>query len=193
MTAGKTMSKIALQGMVLAVIGLAATRGLADEIVAPPPSDSTADDPANDHVSSAEGEPTAVLGRLHLANIRAIVLGKQAGKKGRAKEVRELGSELVRDHTAADKRLLAFAKQQKVDVSVTGQTLGEPDMDLPRSFDEKFAEGVLEAHRRTLADVHKSREASTDPTLSAFLQSLLPMLEHHIDAAQQLVERRPRR
>jgi len=129
----------------------------------------------------------AVLGRLHLANIQEIRMGKKAEKKGQSKEVRDFGSLLVRDHSAADKRLLAFAKGRKIDVSVTGQTLEELNFEGTASFDEKFAQSMVDEHERSIDDVKKAREASTDDGLSTFLDSVLPMLERHRDVAQEIV------
>jgi putative membrane protein len=133
--------------------------------------------------------PAAVLERLHLANIQEVMMGKKAEKKGQSKEARELGSLLVRDHSAADKRLLAFARRQKIDVSVTGQTLEEPDAEGTGTFDERFAKGMVEEHEKSIADVKKAKEASTDEALGTFLDSVLPMLEHHRDLAQEIVNK----
>ena len=137
--------------------------------------------------------PAAVLGRLHLANIREIMMGKRAEKKGQSKDVRDFGSLLVRDHSASDKRLLAFAKRQKLDVSVTGQTLEEPDVEGTGTFDERFAKGIFDGHEKSIADVKKAKEASKDDAVNTFLDSILPMLRHHRDLAQELVDKYARR
>ena len=136
---------------------------------------------------------SAVLGRLHLANIQEIMMGKRAEKKGQSKDVRDFGSLLVRERSAADKRLLAFAKRQKLDVSVTGQTLEEPDSEGTGTFDEKFAKGMVDEHEKHIADVKKAKEASTDEAFSTFLDSVLPMLEHHRELAQEIVDKHPGR
>jgi predicted outer membrane protein len=100
-----------------------------------------------------------------------------------------MGAQLVRDHGVADKRLLALAKRQKLDVSVTGQSVAESDPEDSRSFDQSFAQGVLRAHQKSIADVEKGRAASTDDEVNAFLDSVLPMLARHRDLAQQLVDK----
>jgi putative membrane protein len=137
--------------------------------------------------------PAAVLGRLHLANIQEIMMGKRAEKKGQSKDLRDFGSLLVRDHSAADKRLLAFAKRQKLDVSVTGQTLEEPDVEGTGTFDERFAKRMVDEHEKSVADVKKAKETSTDDAFNTFLDSILPMLLHHRDLAQELVDKYTRR
>jgi putative membrane protein len=137
--------------------------------------------------------PAAVLGRLHLANIQEIMMGKKAEKKGQSKAVRDLGALLVRDHSAADKRLLDFAKREKMDVSVTGQTIEEPDLEETGTFDERFAKGMVDEHEKIIADVKKAREASTAEVFGTFLDSVLPMLEHHRDLAREIVDKRSNR
>ncbi len=159
----------------------------------PVPTDDTGNDqPADDAPAQNErgAFPAAVLGRLHLANIQEIVMGKRAEKKGQTKEVRDLGTLLVRDHSAEDKRLLAFSKRQKLDVSVTGQTLTEPDVGSGGTFDDKFLEAMVAEHDKSIGDVKKSREDSTDDALNVFLDSVLPVLERHRDMAQQIIDRR---
>lgn len=157
------------------------------EIVAPGPS--TVDDDSSDDSGPDRDSPSALLGRLHLANIQAIMMGKQAERKGQSQEVRDLGTELVRDHSAADKRLLAFAKRKKLDVSVTGQSVAEANPESSRNFDEQFVEAVLKSHQKSIADIERNRQTSTDDELDAFLDSVLPMLQHHRDMAQQQVDK----
>jgi putative membrane protein len=131
----------------------------------------------------------AVLRHLHLANIREIMMGRRAEKRGQSKDVRDFGSLLVRDHSIADRRLLAFAKHQKIDVSATGQMLEERDTEGTGTFDEKFAKGMVYQHEKSIAEVRKAREGTTDDAFSTFLDSVLPMLEHHRDLAQEIVDK----
>lgn len=159
----------------------------------PVPTDDTSNEPPTSAELPSAPErgafPAAVLGRLHLANIHEIMMGKRAEKRGQRKEVREFGTLLVRDHSAADKRLLVFAKRQKLEVSVTGQTLDEPDLGGTATFDEKFAAAMVDEHEKSIADVRSSREASTDDALNAFLDSVVPMLERHRDFAQGILDK----
>jgi predicted outer membrane protein len=158
------------------------------EIPVPGPSTGVDDDSSDDTGEDRDSPTAALLGRLHLANIQASMMGKRAEKKGQSQEARDLGTELVRDHGAADKRLLAFAKRRKLDVSVTGQTVAETSPGSSRTFDEKFAEAVLESHQKSIADIERARQTSTDDELDAFLASVLTMLQHHRDMAQQQVD-----
>src|SRR5204862_225533 len=57
-----------------------------------------------------------VLTKLHHANQMEIEAGKLAQTKGESKAVKTFGKTLVSDHTAADKQVVALAKQLKVDL-----------------------------------------------------------------------------
>ena len=57
-----------------------------------------------------------VLGKLHESNQKEIAMGKMAQKNGKSKEVTTFGKTLVKDHTAADKKVLTLAKQEKVEL-----------------------------------------------------------------------------
>src|SRR5215213_1268077 len=56
-------------------------------------------------------DPADVLSKLHHANQMEIEAGKLAQEKGSSKAVKAYGKTLVRDHSAADKKVLATAKQ----------------------------------------------------------------------------------
>ena len=48
---------------------------------------------------------------------------------------------------------------------------------------------MLDAHEKSIADVKKASEASTDDTLSTYLDSVLAMLERHRDLAQGILDK----
>jgi predicted outer membrane protein len=134
-----------------------------------------------------------VLDRLHLANIQAIVMGKQAEKKGQSRDVRELAAQLARNHTAADQRALEFAKRRKLEVSVTGQTLAEPVHRGGRSFDDRFLTSTVDLEDKLIAEVARSRDASSDDALNGLLDSMRSLAESQRELAQSIIDDRSKR
>src|ERR1700710_490242 len=66
---------------------------------------------------AADSPATAdVLGKLHESNQKEIAMGKMAEKNGKSKEVTSFGKTLVKDHSAADKKVLSLAKAEKIDL-----------------------------------------------------------------------------
>ena len=139
---------------------------------------------------AANGPETAeVLGKLHQANLKEIEMGKLAKKNGEAKEVKAYGETLVKDHTNADKKVTALAKQEKIDLPAAKPEV-DPDMAkmTGASFDTHFAKEMLDDHKRDVAEATKARDSTTDQRLKKLLTDLVPVLAKHQDIAQKLVD-----
>jgi putative membrane protein len=130
-----------------------------------------------------------VLGKLHEANLKEIAMGKLAQKNGDSKDVKTFGKTLVKDHSAADKKVLALAKQEKIDLPAA-----KPAMDdgmtkaKGADFDSKFAKDMLDDHKKDVEETTSARDATTDPKLKSLLTELVPTLQKHKDTAQKLVD-----
>src|SRR5882672_2708862 len=71
---------------------------------------------------------STVLGKLHHSNQKEISMGKLAQKSGRTREVKAFGLALVNDHTAADHKVVALAKQEKVNLEAHTPPMTDADM-----------------------------------------------------------------
>jgi len=142
---------------------------------------------------SADPPDTAtVLKNLHDANQMEIVGGKLATDKGQSKEVRSFGKTLVSDHTAADRKVLKLAKDEKIDLPSNPMTSGEEMKRLQLAtgseFDRTFASEMLDGHQKVIADVKVARDGTDDAKLKSLLAAMLPILEKHQQTAQKLVD-----
>jgi putative membrane protein len=97
-----------------------------------------------------------VLGKLHHSNQKEIEMGKTAEKNGTSKEVKDFGKTLVKDHTAADKKVTALAKQEKIDLPAP---MKDDMAAIPAGpdFDAKFGQAMLDDHKKDIADASKAR------------------------------------
>jgi len=139
---------------------------------------------------AADPPPTAdVLMKLHHSNQKEIAMGKLAQKNGQSKGVKNYGKKLVKDHTAADKKVMAMAKQQKVDL-MAGEAPKHDmgDMGTGADFDAKFIQAMLDDHKRDIAEATAARDSTTDEKLKALLTGLVPTLQKHQDTAQALAD-----
>ena len=141
----------------------------------------------------ASGPDTAtVLGKLHHSNQMEIAAGKLAQDKGLSKDVKSFGKTLVTDHTAADKKVVALAKQEKIDLPAE-----EPAADMmdklkataATEFDRTFASEMLDDHRKDVTEAKEARDATKDAKLKSLLAATIPVLEKHRDTAQKLVDK----
>jgi putative membrane protein len=140
---------------------------------------------------AADSATTAVvLGKLHAANLKEIEAGRLAKKHASGQAVKDLADMLIKDHTDADKDVVALAKEQKVDLTGATPASADPMAMVPEgpSFDVKFAQMMVEDHRRELARAAATRDATADEKLRQLLNKLIPMLSKHQRAAQAIVD-----
>jgi putative membrane protein len=139
---------------------------------------------------AADPPPTAdVLGKLHQSDQKEIEAGKMARKNGQSKQVQDYGKMLVKDHSDADKKVSALAKQQKVDLAASAPA-ADPGMNMAAgAFDDsKFARDMLDDHKKDIAEVTEARDNTNDPKLKKLLSDILPTLQKHQEAAQKILD-----
>jgi putative membrane protein len=136
-------------------------------------------------------ETATVLGKLHQSNQQEIAAGKLAQKSGTSQQVKNYGKMLEKDHSAADKKVAALAKQEKVDLAgatPAGSSNDMSSMATDPMFDTKFAREMVDDHKKDIAEVTAARDATTDAKLKKLLTELVPTLQKHEETAQKIVE-----
>jgi putative membrane protein len=144
---------------------------------------------------AADAPTTAdVLSKLRDSNQKEIQAGKMAEKNGQSQQVKDYGKMLVKDHTAADKKVTSLAKEEKIDLP-KGSSAKESEMSgemhgmaAGPTFDSKFASEMVQDHRKDIAEVTQARDTTTDAKLKKLLSDLLPTLQKHEDEAQKIVD-----
>jgi putative membrane protein len=146
-----------------------------------------------------------IVTKLHRVNQMEIDAGKMAQDKGSSKAVKDFGAELVRDHQAADKKILAYAGKAGIDAGSTA-ALSPADQAEERSdqqkmdslhhlsgadFDRQFASAMEEGHAKVITLVTNAEGAVSDKKLKSLLRGLLPTLKKHERTAQELANGGP--
>jgi len=142
-------------------------------------------------VQAADPPATSeVLGKLHQSNQKEIEMGKMAQKHGSTKEVKSFGTTLVKDHSAADKKVMALAKKEKIDLPTAKPPSSDEmaGMSKGTDFDAKFAQDMLDDHKKDVAETTAARDSTTDDKLKKLLTDIVPTLQKHEDTAQKLVD-----
>ena len=142
--------------------------------------------------AQAANDTAVVLGKLHHSNQMEIEMGKLAQEKGQSKDVKSFGKALVIDHTAADKKVVALAKQENIDLTAAMPPMKHDKMTplktvVGAEFDKAFASAMVEEHAKDVDEAKAARAATTDAKLKALLDSTIPVLEKHRETAQKLV------
>jgi putative membrane protein len=147
--------------------------------------------------AAAPPDTATVLGKLHQSNQKEIAAGKLAQKSGTSRQVKDYGKMLEKDHTAADKKVTALAKEEKSELVSATSGGGASDMNgmhgmsamaADPMFDAKFAQEMVDDHKRDIAEVTEARDATVDPKLKKLLTELLPTLQKHEETAQKIVD-----
>src|SRR5262249_42902697 len=93
------------------------------------------------------------------------------------------------DHSDADKKVSALAKQEKIDLKASTPAASEPmKMEANADFDKKFAGEMLDDHKKDIAELTQARDNTTDPKLKKLLSDMLPTLQKHEDTAQKILD-----
>jgi putative membrane protein len=173
---------------------------------ATPPADKQMDKPAD----KPTGKPTKgakladgdvkIIAHLHHVNQMEIDLGKVAQKSGTA-TVKAYGETLERDHMSADKDLVAFARQNRLNAIPAARPDNEADKQAHKEmmskvsrlktlkgaeFDREFISMMVADHDKELAKIDVSISAATNPELQNMLKNVKPMLQRHADQARDL-------
>ena len=141
----------------------------------------------------ATAQTAQVLSKLHQSNQMEVAAGKLAQEKGQSKDVKSFGKTLVTDHSAADKKVMALAKEEKIDLPAE-VPIPADKMDMLKGatgaeFDKMFASHMLDDHKKDIADAKAARDTTTDAKLKALVAATIPVLEKHREIAQKLVDK----
>lgn len=186
---------------------------LADQPAPPAPPDQSTNkpiEPPADRPADPPGKPTRgaklsdgdvkIVAHLHHVNRMEIDLGKAAQKSG-TPTVKAYGETLERDHMSADKDLVAFAKQNRLNAIPADRPDNEVDRQAHKEmmtkiarlktlkgaeFDREFVTMMVADHDKELAKIDVAISAASNPELQTMLKNVKPMLQRHADQARDL-------
>jgi putative membrane protein len=129
-------------------------------------------------------------------NAAEIAMGQLALKNGKSKQVKNFGTMMIKDHGAANAKLMALSRSkglnlvalpgtaaQKIIDSLSGKTGDE--------FDKAYISTMINGHE---ADIKKFTDATKrvqDPDLQKYAIKTLPVLQKHLDAINAIHDSMP--
>jgi putative membrane protein len=125
-------------------------------------------------------------------NYAEIDVGKLAQEKGNSPEVKAFGAKLVQDHSDANQKAIAAAKQLGVDPPSGADTMHKAGYLKLKvlsgdTFDRTFAKDMVKDHDH---DVKEFQKASQKPDAAGeFAKATLPTLQAHLQTAQSLAQK----
>jgi putative membrane protein len=128
-----------------------------------------------------------LLEKLHEANQLEIAAGKLAQKQTPTPGIQKFGAQLIEDHTAADKEVVAVAKQEGVALHPADQAPLASLRGLKGAkFDSAFAVMMTKDHKSAVQMVEAAQSEQHDAPVRALIAKTLPVLQKHLHHAEQL-------
>jgi len=144
-------------------------------------------------IARAAGPDTAtVLRNLHEANQMQMAAGQIAKVQGQTVEVQTFGATLVEDHMATEKKVVALAAEENIDLRSSVPAPSDRMRQLTSvkgaAFDELFAAEMLLDSQKILAEAKTARDKTSDDRLKFLLEVTMPVLDAHHQRARALVD-----
>ena len=118
-------------------------------------------------------------------------LGRLAVQNSNNPKVKDFAQMMVKDHSAANQKLESLAAAKDVPLPKTLGAGGEAMKSRLQglngsSFDKAYIESQLKAHEKTVNLLQQEIASGEDPQAKAFAQSVLPTVQHHLEAVRTL-------
>jgi putative membrane protein len=161
----------------------------------------TAEDAKTLVAGAPAGTPADLLSQLHETDQTEMEVGRLAEQKGSTEGVRSFGKALKEDHSAADRKVTALARELGVQLAPPAK----PSSDLEKkqnhdaavkemlanvsgnTFDRDFLEAMRKDHKEDIAKLTAAMNSTSDPKIKSLIAELLPKLKHHQVMAEKLL------
>jgi putative membrane protein len=124
------------------------------------------------------------------AGMTEIQAGQLAQQKGMAKDVKEYGAMMVKDHTAAADKLKTVAASKNITLPATISPEMQKDIDdlqkkEGKEFDKAYIDMMISDHKKVINAFEDESKNGSDADIRAFASSTLTTLRHHLDEAEK--------
>ncbi|MHA4806711.1 DUF4142 domain-containing protein [Flavitalea flava] len=119
-----------------------------------------------------------------------VQLGQLAQQKGMAKDVKEYGAMMEKDHTAAGDKLKAVASSKNITLPTTISQEAQKDIDdlqkkSGKDFDKAYIDMMIDGHKKTISKFEDESKNGSDADIRAFADSTLHTLKMHLSEAEK--------
>lgn len=129
------------------------------------------------------------------AGMAEIDTAKLALTKSQSADIRTFAQRIIDDHTRAGEALKAIAQRQKLVLSDSPGMVDQAKAKVldvrDESFDAAYANNQVGAHEEAVKLFTDAANNSSDTEIKAFAQKTLPVLQQHLEMAQELVKAHP--
>jgi putative membrane protein len=113
-----------------------------------------------------------------------VALGKLAQQKATSPDVKDFGAKMVTDHTKANEKMMALAKQKNITLPAAIGPDQQKVMDdlskrTGKDFDKAYVEAMVKDHDKDVTLFEKESKDGKDADVKAFASTTLPVLKMH--------------
>jgi putative membrane protein len=125
------------------------------------------------------------------AGIFEVDAGHMAQEKGNSQQVKDFGSMMVKDHSAANDKLQSIASSKNITLP-TSASVAEMATEAKlkvlsgETFDKSYVKSQISAHQKAIALFHKEASSGQDADAKAFAGATLPTLRSHLKAVTSI-------
>jgi putative membrane protein len=117
--------------------------------------------------------------------------GHLAQEKSASTRVKDFGSMMIKDHSAAGDELKSLARQKNVTLpAAIGDDHQKKIDDLGKKtgkdFDKAYINAMVDGHESTVSDFEKASKNTKDADVKSWVDKTLPTLRMHLDSARAI-------
>lgn len=118
-------------------------------------------------------------------------LGELAQQKATNKQVKEYGTMLIHDHSAANDKVKALAAQRNVTLPDAPGNEHQESIDklakrTGKDFDKAFMDAMTSDHEKDISMFKDASNKVNDADVKSFVDNTLPTLQMHLDSAKAI-------
>lgn len=179
-------SLLALLAMGLMCMGCTSNNKAATPDTAAQPNSGAASTSASNSNSDQDFLTKAAKG-----NSAEVALGNLVASKTKDPSVKQFAQMMVKDHTAALNELQELAQTKNLnfsdDLPDDAKALqSKLSSDRGKQLDKDYMDGMVEDHQKDVQEFKDEAQTAKDPDVKQWASKTLPVLQTHLDKAQQI-------
>jgi putative membrane protein len=120
-----------------------------------------------------------------------VKLGQMAQDKAMSQRVKDFGSMMVKDHTAAGDELKSMASRKNVTLPSAVGEAHQKKIDAltkktGKDFDRAYMDAMVDGHQSAINDFEKASNNTKDADIKSWADKTLPTLRMHLDSAKAI-------
>ncbi len=139
----------------------------------------------------ADEETSSFLVKAANGGMTEVKLGEIAQKNAGNQRVKDFGSMMVHDHSAANEKVKTLAAQRNVTLPMAVSDESQKDIDdcskkTGREFDKAYMSDMVKKHQATIDMFEDAANKLNDADVKTFINNTLPKVREHLDSAKAI-------